>query len=277
MSRDDAHQQYIKACQNTAHDYIERSTRFGQQNLQFEDCTARFVRFTIKVSHSLEVVSSHQDFQGPIRADRTDFETRDWNWYQQVVQEQATEELNRADTRSELIESVKNARYAAISGYTKLRAHPRRLFHPYTCATCHGCGEVNCTNCSGSGRVSCSRCSGSGNTTCYSCGGSGRQTHTEQVRDMTGHYRTETRYRACGGCSGGRVTCSGCGGAGRVNCSVCGGTGRVTCGTCAGHGSMTRITKTETYTTPNFFGIYPDDKPSYLHDALCKLGFPKLA
>ncbi|SUX55046.1 Uncharacterised protein [Chromobacterium vaccinii] len=276
MVRDDANQQYAEACQAVANEYIERSTRFGVQDLAFKAVNARYLSFTIKVRHSLDVVSDAQDKPGLIKASEDGFLTRDWGWYQATVEEQAVTELQRPETREKLAHEVKTSRYAAISKRTCIRTHPRRLFHPYTCGTCHGSGEVTCHGCSGHGKVRCSGCGGTGDNICFSCGGSGRKSSTHQVRDSTGHYHSETRYHSCSSCRGGRVSCSGCGGRGQVTCRTCGGSGQVVCAACAGHGSMTKITETRTYTTPTFFGIYPKDKPSYLHDALSKLGFETL-
>lgn len=276
MGGDIAYKQYAEACKRVAGDYIERSTRFGSQDLRFAAVTTQFLQLTIKVRHTLEVISEFEDYQGSVRPSGSDFSTSDWALYQKQVEHQATAEFKRPETREELAEAIKSSRYAAISSRQRVRTHPRRLFHPYLCGTCHGSGDITCHGCGGRGNVTCGGCSGAGDKICYSCGGSGRQAYTESVRDMTGHYRTETRYRSCGTCLGGRVRCSGCGGSGQVRCGTCRGSGQLVCSICAGHGSMTRVTATHTYTTPSFFGIYPDGKPSYLHEALCKLGFAKL-
>lgn len=276
MGSDEALSEYSDNCLVVADDYIERSTRFGATDLKVLEEIPEIRRFRIRLRHSLEVISDAKDYQGVLTPGADDFSSADWTWYQQQVQEQAQAELEREETLNDLVATVKVQPYAAISTRTCVRTHPRRLFHTYTCGECHGSGHVTCHGCRGSGTVACSGCGGSGHTSCSSCGGSGRVHETHQVRDYTGHYRTETRHRPCYRCSGGHVTCHGCGGSGRNTCRTCGGSGQVTCGTCGGHGYLTRITSTSTYTQPEFHGFYPEGTPDYVHDSLCKAGFSNL-
>ncbi|MFA6970431.1 MAG: hypothetical protein WC208_03420 [Gallionella sp.] len=268
--------QYSEACHSVADKYIERSTRFGAADLAVLKASPHNHCFDIKIQHSLEVISDVKNYQGIVKHGESDFSTADWALYQDQVEKQAQSELGRKETLADLVAKVKSQSYAAISGRTHIRTHPRRLFHVYTCGGCHGSGKITCHNCGGSGAVNCSGCGGGGRVNCSCCHGSGRVSEQHQVRDYTGHYRSETRYRSCHHCSGGRVTCSGCGGTGRNTCRTCGGSGLVTCGTCAGHGYLTRVTSTDTYTVPKFSGHYPSGTPDYVHAALCKAGFSKL-
>lgn len=276
MDRNDSLSQYSNACQIVADEYIERSTRFGATDLKVLEALPTVRRFKVKVLHSLEVISEAKDYQGVIEAEDGDFSTADWSWYQQEVQKQAKAELARVKTLEDLVIAVKTQPYAAISDKSRIRSHPRRLFHTYKCGECHGYGQVTCHGCNGSGTVGCSGCGGDGRVSCSWCYGSGSVSEQHQVRDYTGHYRTETRYRSCYHCSGGRVTCSGCGGSGRNTCRACSGSGHVTCRTCAGHGYLTRITSTSTYTALEFSGLYSQGTPDYVHEALCRAGFPNL-
>jgi hypothetical protein len=276
MGSDVTLSKYSTSCLAAADDYIERSTRFGAADLKVLENTPETRRFRIRLRHSLEVISEAKDYQGVLKPGDNDFSSADWDWYQKQVQMQAQAELGREETLNDLVATVKAQPYASISARTAIRTHPRRLFHTYTCGDCHGSGHVTCHGCGGSGAVTCSGCGGGGRVSCTSCYGSGSVQETHQVRDYTGHYRTETRHRPCYRCSGGRVTCSGCGGTGRNTCRTCGGSGHLTCGTCGGHGYLTRITSTSTYTQPEFHGFYPEGTPDYVHDALCKAGFSNL-
>lgn len=276
MGSDETLSGYSGSCLAVADDYIKRSTRFGSTDLNVLGDIPETRRFRIRLRHSLEVISDAQDYQGILKPGAEDFSSADWNWYKQQVQEQAQAELGREKTLNDLVATVKAQPYASLSTRTCVRTHPRRLFHTYTCGGCHGSGRVICHCCGGSGSVTCSGCGGSGRVSCTSCGGSGSVHETHQVRDYSGHYRTETRYRSCYSCSGGRVSCYRCGGSGRNTCQACSGSGHLTCGTCGGHGYLTRITSTSTYTQPEFHGFYPEETPDYVHDALCKAGFSKL-
>jgi len=276
MDKDNLLSRYSEACQDVAREYVGRSSRFGAVDLRVLESLPETRRFKTNIRYSLEVISEAKDVQGEIPPGDDDFSTVDWSWYQERVQQQAQSELARKETLEELVAAVKSQPYAAIFEKTCVRSHPSRLFHSYICGTCHGSGQITCYRCNGSGRVVCSSCGGSGHTSCSRCGGSGSVSEQHQVRDYSGHYRTETRYRACYSCSGGRVTCSYCGGSGRNTCRVCSGSGLVVCGTCAGHGNMTRITSTSTYTVPEFSGLYPTGTPDYVSEVVRKAGFLNL-
>lgn len=276
MKSEETLSKYSSSCLAVANDYIERSTRFGATDLKVLGASPETHRFQIRLRHSLEVISDAKDYYGTLKPGDDDFYSADWNRYQQEVQKQAQAELGREETLNELIVAVKAQPYASISTRTCVRTHGRRLFHPYACSKCHGSGHVTCYNCGGSGTERCSRCSGSGHTSCTSCGGRGNVQETQQVRDYTGHYHLETRYRPCYSCSGGRVTCHSCRGSGKTTCLTCSGSGKIICGTCVGHGHLTRITATNTYTLPEFHGFYTEGTPDYVHNALCKAGFANL-
>ena len=99
---------------------------------------------------------------------------------------------------------------------------------------------VTCGTCAGHKAVRCEACSGSGSSRCPACGGNGsRQVSVwvERSYDEYDHHLgyavrkthkdLESRYEACGRCSGGQVSCRGCGGDGKVTCPACEGRGRV--------------------------------------------------
>lgn len=276
MGMDEVLSRYVETCREVADDYIERSTRFGVTDMEVLEALPEIRRFKTRIRHSLEVISDATDVQGVSKPGADDFSTLDWALYQEVVEKQAQSELARSETLDDLVAAVKAKPYAAISTRTRVRSHPRRLFHTYTCGTCHGSGRVTCHNCSGSGTVSCTGCGGSGRVSCGSCRGSGSVSQTHQVRDYSGHYHSETRYIPCHSCSGGRARCGRCGGSGRNTCKTCGGSGQVVCSTCAGHGYLTKITTTTTYTVPCFHAFYPEETPDYVHAALRKAGFANL-
>lgn len=270
-------QLYAEACEKQIDDYIEQATRFGAQDTKFTAANVEIQEFTACICHTLDVVASTSDHHGTLVQSEGDFATKDWSWYKELVETQSNDELNRQKTLVDLADSVTAIGYASIAQRTHIRTHPRKLFHHYLCGNCHGAGNVNCHGCSGSGEVSCYGCHGSGRTSCNSCSGAGSIPQTHQVRDAAGHYHMETRYHSCGSCSGGgKVTCSPCWGSGRLKCDTCGGGGKLTCNDCSGHGTKTKITETLTYTTPSYSGIYPESTPTYLHDALNKLGFANL-
>ncbi len=257
-------------------DYIERATRFNVTDLRVLDARPVMHQFHISIRHELEVSSDVHDHHGIHKPGQGDFSSADWKWYQEQVTSQAQAELMRPETMDALVSAVKSQAYAAISTKTCIRTHPRRLFHTYKCSGCHGSGKVTCHGCSGSGDVKCGGCYGSGRVSCSTCHGSGSVSQTRQVRDYNGYTRTETQNRSCSSCSGGRVNCYSCGGSGRKSCGTCGGSGTLTCSGCSGHGYLTRITTTQTYTKPNFGGIYPLGTPEYVHPALSKVGFASL-
>lgn len=268
---------YEDSCIRTASDYIEGATRFGSTDLKILGASHQLLNFKIKLSHTLEVNTDWVNSPGVINPGENDISTADWEWYQELVDEQAEAELANSETLNKLVASVKASPYAKISEKTRIRIHPRRLLHTYTCEICHGGGQLTCHHCHGSGDISCNNCYGSGRVNCSTCHGSGHISETRQVRDYSGHYRTETQRRTCHHCSCGKVSCYTCGGRGKLTCRTCRGTGVVMCGNCEGHGYLTRITTTSTYTIPGFHGSYPEGTPSYVHNALCKAGFANLA
>lgn len=278
MAADDsALQRYLERCTATAAGYIERATRFNVTDLVVLDARPVVRQFSVTVRHQLEVISETVDHHGVLHPDKGDFGTADWKWYQEEVGAQARSEMTRPETMDSLVHSVRNQAYAAISAKTCIRTHPRRLFHTYTCNGCNGRGKVECDNCSGSGKLRCGSCLGSGRTSCTPCSGSGQITQHVTVRDYNGHARHETQRRPCTACSGGRVSCSSCGGSGKKRCGNCDGSGELTCTGCSGHGYLTKVTSTATYTNPGFAGRYPEGTPDYVHAALCKVGFASLA
>lgn len=276
MNRDNSLSQYSDACQLVADKYIERSTRFGAADLKVLNVLPNARNFKIKIRYSLKVISEAKDHKGVIKPGANDFLIADWGHYQDQVKKQAEVELARKETLEDLVSTVKAQRYAAISEKLFLRSHPRSLFHTYKCGTCQGVGQVSCSGCAGLGVVFCGNCAGRGQVTCSSCHGSRSVYEHVQVRNHAGQYRMERQHRHCFSCSGGKVTCSGCGGSGRITCKTCSGSGKLTCETCAGQGYLTRITSTNTYTLPEFTGIYPPATPNYVHEALNMAGFSNL-
>ena len=112
-----------------------------------------------------------------------------------------------------------------------------------TCGGCNGARRVTCTTCGGSGRRSCGQCSGQGQQTCRSCAGMGYRLHDRQdsyhdAVTNTTQYRTVQDRVTCA-CSGGRVTCSGCGGGGTNACMGCSGDGQINCSRCNARGAET--------------------------------------
>jgi hypothetical protein len=112
-----------------------------------------------------------------------------------------------------------------------------------TCGGCNGARRVTCTTCGGSGRRSCGQCNGQGQQTCRSCAGMGYRLHDRQESyhdpvTNTTQYRTVQDRVTCS-CSGGRVTCSGCGGSGTNTCMGCGGDGQINCSRCNARGVET--------------------------------------
>lgn len=273
MENDDTLSQYVIACQTVANEYIGHSTRFGAAELTVLEASPQIRNFNINVHHSLKVISDKKDVQGIVKPGDGDVSIDDSALYQGLVEKQALSELDRKATLEDLVASVKSHPYATVSDRTRIRSHPQRLFHSYECGTCHGSGQITCHGCAGSGKVSCNHCGGSGKVNCPQCFGSGKL--SSYVYDNTTN-RAETRYRPCFNCSGGRVTCSSCGGGGWITCGTCRGSGSVICGTCAGHGCFTRITSTHTDTVPTFSGRYPEGTPNYVNEAICKAGFPNL-
>lgn len=268
--------EYAELCKLAAAEYLEKSTRFNIRNLTFLESTVTKRELRITHRHEFEVTSDAQDHPGVHQPTQNDFGSADWQWYTEQVNKQAQYELRNQITYTNLINTVENDGYASISTRTLIHRHPRRLFHSYTCSGCHGSGKVRCNSCSGSGQIDCSYCSGSGRRRCSNCGGSGTKSEIRQVRDYNGYVRTETQFRSCPSCSGGKVRCSSCGGSGRAACNTCNGSGHVSCSSCSGHGYKTRITVTHTYTNPKYIANYPEGTPSYVHDALCKAGFDML-
>lgn len=267
---------YLESCKLVAAGYVERATRFNVKDMLVLDARPVTRNFLITIRHELEVTSEVEDFHGVHKPGQEDFGSADWKWYQEEVQAQALSEFTRPETMESLVREVRSQAYAAISAKTCIRTHPRRLFHTYKCSGCHGAGKVSCGGCSGSGKVRCNGCYGNGRVNCSTCHGSGTTTQVRQVRDYSGHSRSETQYRSCGSCSGGRVNCTSCGGSGKNCCGNCGGSGRVICTGCSGHGSLTRVTTTRTHTAPTFAGRYPEGTPDYVHLALSKVGFANL-
>lgn len=263
---------YALECQAVAKRYVERSTRFGECNLQFGAIEARSIAVRILNSTTLEVDSSSTEVPGTAEALPADDSTRDWALYQNWVAEQAAAELGRRETREEIIADLNDRPYADLRERRHVRTHPRRLLHPHTCDGCSGVGKVDCSSCSGRGCRTCFSCGASGRNRCSSCGGSGRVTYTEPVRDRNGYFHNETKHRQCHSCAGGYVTCSGCGGSGTISCGTCGATGEVTCGPCCGHGSLTLITTTHTYATPSFSVEPPAMENELVRGAVERLG-----
>jgi len=112
-----------------------------------------------------------------------------------------------------------------------------------TCGGCNGARALTCSGCGGSGSLVCNRCGGGGRQTCSTCGGAGyrvydRQKSYHDSASNSTQYRTVQDRQTCS-CSGGRVTCNGCGGSGRNTCASCGGNGKVNCSQCAGRGVET--------------------------------------
>lgn len=275
-SRDDL-SYYSTACTKVASDYIELSTRFSVKDVRVAAARPTVREFSIRIRHELEVVADVRDYQGKHLPGANDFASADWKWYQEQVAAQTRAEYARPETLDDLIASVTNRPYATIAERTRIRTHPRRFFHTYTCSGCSGAGTVSCHTCSGSGQVSCNQCHGSGRINCHNCHGSGTVTEHRTVTDYKGYSHSETQIRSCGHCSGGHVGCFTCGHSGKQRCGTCGGTGRLTCSSCAGHGCLTKVTATHTYTCPRFSGHYPAETPDYVHKALCKAGFSSLA
>lgn len=268
---------YSTACSKVASDYIELSTRFSVKDVRIAAARPTVREFSIRIRHDIEVVADARDYHGKHLPGANDFATADWNWYQEQVDAQTRAEYARPETLDDLIASVTNRPYAAIAERTRIRTHPRQFFHTYVCNGCSGAGTVSCHSCGGCGRVACGRCHGSGRINCHHCHGSGTVTEHRTVTDYNGHSRSETQIRSCGHCSGGRIGCFSCGSSGKQQCGTCGGTGRLTCSACSGHGCLTKVTATHTYTCPRFSGHYPAETPDYVHEALCKAGFPSLA
>lgn len=263
MNKDKALDSYALDCQNAANQFIEKSTRFGVKDTQFLAVAPSVQALQVGVLHHLEVVSEVAENQGTVNPDADDFATKDWHYYEQLVQEQARAELARVESLSELANVVEDAPFGQIAYRTPIRVHPQRFFHTYTCKHCNGNGNLTCDNCRGSGNVSCYSCGGNGKQSCSSCGGSGT-------------VYSGNSQRSCN-CSGGRVTCNSCGGSGDERCNNCNGSGAVTCNNCAGYGCFTRITVTTTYTTPQFDFVANEAAPSYFADIIHHIELPKLA
>lgn len=277
MPTSDELEQYSTACKLAASAYIRRSTRFQVNDLRIVEARPALRQFIIKVRHDLDVVADTREYHGRQSPEPGDAVIADPEWYYQEVGLQTEAEWSRRETLDSLADDVAQRGYAAIAERTRIRTHPRQLFHTYTCTGCHGGGNVSCHSCFGSGQVSCDWCSGSGSSRCSSCGGSGTRTEQRTFTDYDGSTRTETEVYSCSACCGGSVTCSWCHGSGRKRCGTCGGTGRVTCADCSGHGCRTRVTAIHTYTVPHFSGEYPGDVPAYVHAAVTRAGFPTLA
>lgn len=270
-------EQYSTACRLAASAYIRQSTRFRVNDLRIVDARPALRQFILKVRHDLDVVADTQEYHGRQTPEPGDATIADPNWYYQEVGLQIEAERSRRETIDSLVDDVTQRGYASISQRTRIRTHPRRLFHTYTCAGCHGGGTVTCHSCFGSGQVSCSWCHGRGRTSCSNCGGSGTCTAHRTFTDHDGSTRTHMETHACHACHGGSVSCSWCHGSGRKRCGSCGGTGRVTCADCSGHGCRTKVTAIHTDTVPHFSGEYPGDVPAYVHAAVTRAGFPSLA
>ncbi len=277
MGADDPLARYAESCKAAVADYIERSTRFNVKDVRIADARATARTFRVSVTHALDVHGEVADYHGDHAPGSGDFATSDWQWYQQQVQAQLDAELARTATLDSLIATVSGQHYPALTARTRLRTHPRRLFHPYTCKGCHGKGRVACGDCGGDGEKTCWGCVGRGKVNCSTCHGGGTVTVTRQVSDYNGYTRTEHQQHPCSHCAGGTVRCHGCGGSGRVTCGTCRGSGTVTCQGCSGHGCLTRVTTTHTYSTPRFAGHFPQGTPDYVAQTLDKIGYGALA
>ena len=92
--------------------------------------------------------------------------------------------------------------------------------------SCISCGGTHrCKYCGGTGGTKCSKCSGTGLINCNNCGGIGYY-YENSFSTTPGIYKRCTRCNGSGsfkctafGCSGGKISCSTCGGSGK--CKFC--------------------------------------------------------
>jgi hypothetical protein len=257
---------YTESCRKAIVDYLQRSTRFGGSDAQFGSMQPALRHLRLKVQHKLDVRSETQDVLGRAQPGSADASFGDAELYNQAIAEQVREETRRTETATGLINAVQQTVFAAIAKPTRLRTHPRGLFHTRKCFHCDGKGDLQCPVCKGTRTVMCGVCRGWG---WYACSLCKNGTISELKFDgQPGQPVSRWESRPCNSCNRGQITCS-CRG-GYIDCGNCRATGRVQCGECQGAGCFTRITRTSTYTTPSFSASYPEGTPVYVMGAVEK-------
>lgn len=252
MSETDATQsEFLLQSKKRLAAFIESSTRFSITDIRFMSSVECMEYFDVEAAFTLDTVASTRDVVGVVHGREMDFETADWSLFEEKVKEALKAETNRTETLTELQEYILKKQYGEVRERILFREYPQNFFHSYACNTCHGHGEVTCGRCGGGGRTRCNFCSGSGTV---------QVLESKQVRDYSGHYRTESRYVS--------RSCTGCGGGGWVTCSGCGGTGNITCSSCSGHGYFTKITAIQTLVAPQYHALFGSTSPTYVKDAI---------
>jgi len=231
--------------------FIENSTRFSVTDTRFNSVIEHTEQFNVEATFTLDTVASTRDVVGIVHGGKMDFETADWPLFEEKIHASLKTETDRAETLSELQEHILKIQYGELREKIIFREHPHKFFHSYACKTCHGNGQVTCSTCGGSGKTRCNSCCGSRTI---------QVLESKQVRDYSGHYRTESRYIT--------QTCTRCSGYGRVTCSGCGGSGSLTCSSCSGHGYFTKITTIQTLVAPQYSALFDSTSPPYVRNAI---------
>jgi len=248
---------WLDTCSTTIQDFVERSTRLQPDNLDLELVEKIDFDYQINLSLHFRVETTDHTQVGRVSAGNGTRVFTSTFQYAEALQAETSAVLSRAETLREAQELVLSHPYGALKKDHEIYSHPTRL-----------CLTENCTNCNGRGQVNCSWCYGTGRVSCTTCGGSGQVLEQRSHFDhYTNQYRTESHYRMCYTCSGGKVNCNHCSGSGNQRCSPCDGTGETT-----------RITRLSSVAVPQYQLIYHrEDVPTFIKDGLYKAGIPELA
>lgn len=248
---------WLSSCTTAIQNFVERSTKLQPDKLVLT--LHEQINFDYQISLRLDFgIEAEKNSQaGRVAATSNTLVFFNAVQYSDALKAETRAVLSRAETLREARSLILSRSYGQIRRETKIYSHPKHL-----------CLTENCSNCSGRGQINCSHCHGSGKTTCSSCGGSG---HILAHRSHYDHYAKQTRsesyYRPCTSCSGGRVKCSYCHGSGRQQCSPCKGTGEIT-----------QITQLHCVAMPEYQLVYfSHDVQIFIKDGLYKAGIPNLA
>ncbi|EPS6164853.1 DnaJ-like cysteine-rich domain-containing protein [Escherichia coli] len=247
---------WLSSCTSNIHDFVERSTRLQADKLTLRLLEKIDFKYQIRLNLNFRVESKTENTAGKVPYTPNTLVFSDAFKFSQALKEETRVVLSRPENLKEAHELVLTQRYGCIKRDTVIYSHPKKL-----------CLTENCDVCKGKGEVTCSSCGGSGTKNCSSCGGSGQILEHRTVYD---HYsksnRTESYYSHCCSCSGGKVSCSSCAGSGEQQCSPCNGTGLIT-----------KITRLNAVTIPEYQLIYYSaDVQQFIKDGLYKAGIPNL-
>ncbi len=131
----------------------------------------------------------------------------------------------------------------------------------------------SCSACRGSGKITCGTCHGVGESHCGHCSG-GRRSCTSCGGSGRYYVNSTNTNTSCSGCGGsGTSICGYCTGSGRVRCTTCSGSGSISCLSCAGTGYFTHVVTAQTYLSSSQTCQWAEEEPDswvdkYLRRAL---------